>query len=114
MRLELVLLPDAMNCVFAHALLTRQSASAPVRRALGLGLECRFDDASHVGFAIKRFASSTRRDVPNATDSLFMNPAPPQSSRASLQFQFAGDSLVRLSLGAPQYDLGSNHHLLRC
>src|SRR5512143_66211 len=104
MRLELVLLPDAMDRVFAYTLLMRQSASAPVRRPLRFGLERRFDNASHVGLAIKRFPSSTWRDVPNRTDSVFTNAAPPQSCRASLQLQFSGDLLIRLPLAGPEND----------
>src|SRR5580658_515150 len=114
MRLELVFLPDAMDRVFAHALLSRQSASTPVCRTLGLALERGFNNASHVGFAVKRFAPSTWRNLPNATDSLLTDPPPPQSSRASLQFQFASDLLVRLSLRCPDNDLGTQHYLLGC
>ena len=84
MRLELVLLPDAMNRVSAHTLIPSQSASAPVRRSLGLGLKRRFDNASYVSFAVNGFATSAWRDVPNATDSLLLHPSPPQSGRASL------------------------------
>ena len=74
-------LPDAVNRVFAYALLPGQSASAPVRGFLGLALERRFDNSSHLGLRIKRFASSTWRNLPNATDSLLTNATP-------LQFQF--------------------------
>src|SRR6185312_4532932 len=114
MRLELVFLPDAMNRAFAHLLFPRQSSGAPVRRTLGLASERGFDDARHVGFTIKRFASSTCRNLPNATDSLLANSASPQSRRASLQFQFPSNLLIRLALGCAENDLGSQHHLLRC
>src|SRR5579862_1211222 len=112
MRFELVLLPDAMNRIFAHTLIPSQCASAPVRRPLWLGLERRFDNASHLRFAVMRLAPSSWRNIPNATDSLLTNPSPPQSSRASLQFQLARDLLVRLSLGGSDNDPGAKHHLL--
>jgi len=112
MRLELVLLPDAMDRIFAHTLLPRQCASAPVRRSLGLSLERSFDNASYLGFAIKRFASPAWSNIPNSTDSLFTNPVAPERRGASLQFEFVSNLLVRLSLGGPENDPGSKHNLL--
>ena len=84
-----------------------------MRRALGLGWERRFNDPSHFWMAINGFASSARRNLPNATDPLWRNPATPQSSGAALHLQFYSDRLIRLSAANPKQVSRSEHPLLR-
>ena len=94
MRFELVLLPHPLNRVLADAPRTRQGASAPMRRALGLGLQRRLDNPGHRCLAIIGFAPPTGRNLPNATDSLLTKALAPQSGGAPLHLQGSGHLLI--------------------
>src|SRR5690349_20844210 len=113
MRLELMVLPDTVNRVFAHLLFLGQRARAPMGRTFWFTVQRRIDDLTGDGSAIARFSSSASLDFPDATDALLANSTPPQRNGEPMHVQFCGDCFVVATAGRGQNDSGPQHHLLR-
>src|SRR5262245_5505467 len=113
MRLELMLLPDAMNRVLADLLQLSQRACTPMRRTLWFALKRSVNNASGHCRPVAWFTSSARCDLPNAADTLLAHATAPQRDGEPVNVELRGDLLVAASLSCSEDYSRSEHDLLR-
>ena len=104
MRLELVILPDALDGVLADFLSPGQGARAPVGGPFGLGLQGGLYDAGNHLAVEGGLASTTWLDLPDAADTMIQDPPTPQRHGPPLNIQRLGDVLVALAFSCQKTD----------
>ena len=114
MRLELVILPDALDGVLADFLSPGQRARAPMGGPCGLGVQGGLDDAGNHLAVEGGLASTTWLDLPDAADTMIHYPTTPQGYGPALDLQRLGDVLVVLAFSCQKTDPRPKHDLLRC
>ena len=114
MRLELVILPDALDGVLADLLSPGQGARAPVGGPLGFGVQGGLDDAGNHLAVEGGLASTAWLDLPDTADTMLHYPTTPQRHGPALDLQRLGDVLVFLAFSRQKGDPRPKHDLLGC
>src|SRR5208282_5275017 len=113
MRLEVVLLPDAIDSVFADLLASRQGAATPVRGSFGLGLHGRLHNSGHLFRRVLRFAPSPGLTLPDRIQALLDKSLTAKRWRVTIDHQFRGELEVLLGFRGGQQDGPAQGNLLR-
>src|SRR5207247_9122769 len=78
MWLEIVQLPQSVDCVLADLLLLRHEPATPMGHALGLATQGRLNDLVSRALIVLRLTPSSGRNLPDLPDTLIAHPPPPQ------------------------------------
>lgn len=113
MRLELMILPDAVHRVFADALGLGQRTGAPVGCPGRLGLQSGFHHPSHPLGRKRRLAASSWGNLPDAANTQLATTPSPEGHRPAMNLKLRRDLLILFVESARQKNLRPKRDLLR-
>ena len=112
-RLDLMILPDAMDTTLAQTLSFGHGPETPVCASRRFGLEGRLHNPRNARLPVTWLASPSGCDLPDGANALLSDALAPERDRAALDLQVRGDFAVRFSMAGPQSNLCPEDNLLR-
>ena len=113
MGLNVILLPQAVDRARADVLGSRHCSTTPVSRTFWLGLQRGGHYGGHLFLIVQGLATATGLNLPDAVQSLRLEPFPPQCRSMAVHVQFISNFQVLFAVGSHQQNAGSKRHLLR-
>ncbi len=106
-------LPQAVHRVLADPLSLFHLPATPMRHALGLALQRRFNNPVAFGLIVMRFTSPPGRYLPHLANPTLMHSLAPQLNGRSADFELLGNRDIVLARQRSQDNPAAQRHLLR-